>query len=169
MEKNGESYTLNFTDAARIEAGTPYLVKPTAATTELTLQDVAVTNTETTGATVDGVSLIGTYSPMTIANGEFFISDNAFYLADVSVPMKGYRAYIKLDENPGNRVNRLLIAIDGTVTGIGEVLDAKADGDKPVDVYTVGGLQVKAGVRKADALRGLPKGVYVVDGEKYVK
>ena len=48
-------------------------------------------------------------------------------------------------------------------------LDAKADGDKPVDVYTVGGLQVKAGVRKADALRGLPKGVYVVDGEKYVK
>ena len=118
---------------------------------------------------VDGVSLIGTYSPMTIANGEFFISDNAFYLADVSVPMKGYRAYIKLDENPGNRVNRLLIAIDGIVTGVGEVLDAKADGDKPVDVYTVGGLQVKAGVRKADALRGLPKGVYVVDGEKYVK
>lgn len=169
VEKNGESYTLNFTDAASIEAGTPYLVKPTAATTELTLQDVAVTNTETTSAMVDGVSLIGTYSPMTIANGEFFISDNAFYLADVSVPMKGYRAYIKLDENPGNRVNRLLIAIDGTVTGVGEVLDAKADGDKPVDVYTVGGLQVKAGVRKADALRGLPKGVYVVDGEKYVK
>ena len=169
VEKNGESYTLNFTDAASIEAGTPYLVKPTAATTELTLQDVAVTNTETTSAMVDGVSLIGTYSPMTIANGEFFISDNAFYLADVSVPMKGYRAYIKLDENPDNRVNRLLIAIDGTVTGTGEVLDAKADGDKPVDVYTVGGLRVKAGVRKADALRGLPKGVYVVDGEKYVK
>ena len=169
VEKNGESYTLNFTDAASIEAGTPYLVKPTAATTELTLQDVAVTNTETTSAMVDGVSLIGTYSPMTIANGEFFISDNAFYLADVPVPMKGYRSYIKLDENPGNRVNRLLIAIDGIVTGVGEVLDAKADGDKPVDVYTVGGLQVKAGVRKADALRGLPKGVYVVDGEKYVK
>ncbi len=169
VEKNGESYTLNFTDAASIKAGTPYLVKPAAATTELTLQDVAVTNTETTSAMVDGVSLIGTYSPMTIANGEFFISDNAFYLADVSVSMKGYRAYIKLDENPGNRVNRLLIAIDGTVTGVGEVLDAKADGDKPVDVYTVGGLRVKAGVRKADALRGLPKGVYVVDGEKYVK
>ena len=40
--------------------------------------------------------------------------------------------------------------------------------DKLVDVVSLGGMTVKAGVKKAEALDGLQKGVYIVDGKKYV-
>ena len=170
VDKEEGSFTLNFTDAARIEAGVPYLVRPLGEVAEMTWQGVAVSNVEVPEVQVDGVRFVGTYSPATIGSGEFFIHDNAFYLADAPVNVKGYRAYIVLEDQPVNQVNLMRIAIDGHVTAVGTVAGAgAAEGDKRVDVYTVDGLQVKAGVRQSDALDGLQKGVYVVGGKKYAK
>ena len=167
VEKNGNSWTLDFTDAGRIEAGVPYLVKPLASATEMTLHDAAVTSTESTKTTIDGVNFIGTYSPTTIRSGEFFISDDMFYLADTDVSVKGYRAYITLDSNPANQVNRLRISIDGVPTAITAV--QATDGNAPVDVYSLAGICLKHGVKASQALDGLPRGTYIVDGQKILK
>lgn len=96
-----------------------------------------------------------------------------FYLADQAdkVSLKGFRAYINVDsESPVAGVNRLLIDIDGSVTSVGEVLDNTAeDGGKMVDVFTQSGVKVKAGVKKAEALSGLERGIYIVGGKKVIK
>ena len=93
-----------------------------------------------------------------------------FYLADQAdkVSLKGFRAYINVDsESPVAGVNRLLIDIDGSVTSVGEVLDNTAeDGGKMVDVTWSG---VKASVKKAEALSGLERGIYIVGGKKVIK
>ena len=54
---------------------------------------------------------------------------------------------------------------NGGVTGIEDVEAAGAD--KLVNVVTLDGVTVKAGVKKSEALDGLQKGIYIVDGEKY--
>ena len=96
-----------------------------------------------------------------------------FYLADQAdkVSLKGFRAYINVDsESPVAGVNRLLIDIDGAVTSVGEVLDNTAeDGGKMVDVFTLSGVKVKAGVKKTEALSGLERGIYIVGGKKVIK
>ena len=166
IERTSKSFYL--TDAGRIEAGVPYLVKPLASATEMTLHDAAVTSTESTKTTIDGVNFIGTYSPTTIRSGEFFIADDMFYLADTDVSVKGYRAYITLDSNPANQVNRLRISIDGVPTGVEAILGDAAGAEKTVDVYTLNGMKMKSHVRKSQALDGLPKGIYIVGGQKTV-
>ena len=39
---------------------------------------------------------------------------------------------------------------------------------RPVRVYTIGGTLVRTADSADDALRGLAKGIYIVDGKKYV-
>ena len=60
----------------------------------------------------------------------------------------------------------LPFVIDDTPTGIGS--PAVAADDRLVTVYSVSGTVVRAGVRRGDALRHLPKGVYVIEGQKVV-
>ena len=56
---------------------------------------------------------------------------------------------------------------DDTPTAIESIEGVNAD--SIVDVYTIGGAQIMKNVKAADALRNLPKGVYVVGGKKVVK
>lgn len=62
----------------------------------------------------------------------------------------------------------MLIDIDGEVTDVGEVL-AEKKGNGQVDVFSLAGTRIKKGVRMQDALDGLPKGIYIVNGEKMMK
>ena len=55
----------------------------------------------------------------------------------------------------------------------GNILDEEQDqiyNDlmKEVDVYDLSGRMVRRQVRKSEALRGLHKGIYIMDGKKYV-
>ena len=56
---------------------------------------------------------------------------------------------------------------DDTPTAIENIEGVNAE--SIVDVYTIGGAQIMKNVKAADALRNLPKGVYVVGGKKVVK
>ena len=58
----------------------------------------------------------------------------------------------------------------GTDDFTSSVLSAKAgDPDKLVDVYTILGVQAKSQVKKSQALDGLQRGIYIVDGKKVIK
>ena len=41
-------------------------------------------------------------------------------------------------------------------------------GDEIVDVYSTDGILLRQGVKRSNAFKGLPKGVYVIGGEKYI-
>lgn len=170
VTEEGDDATLTFSNAASVEAGKAYIVKAKAeAVNPMTFEGVAVKGGDVPEAeTVNGVKLQGNYVSGYVPLKAYFISDNMFYLADVenSAVLKGFRAYVTVEGNAGMAgVNRMLIDF-GDATGIENVQTAEAD--KLVDVVTLDGMTVKAGVKKSEALDGLQKGIYIVGGKKYV-
>lgn len=173
MQASGEGITLDFDKVDAMESGVPYLVKPEEVVTEIKADGVMVSAKQPEAFPMNLVSMTGNYGITHVPQGAYFIKDDMFYLADQvdKVSLKGFRAYINVDsESPVAGVNRLLIDIDGVVTSVGEVLDNTAeDGGKMVDVFTLSGVKVKAGVKKAEALCGLERGIYIVGGKKVIK
>ena len=172
----GESVTLNFSEdnVNAVEAGVPYLVKVNASYDgTINVENVLVSAAEPTTVSVEGgVSMTGNYAAGFVPQYAYFISNNAFYYADEAnyVSLKGFRAYINVNgTSEAAGANRLMINLDGEVTGIEDVLgEEAAEADKLVNVVSLDGMTVKAGVKKAEALDGLQKGIYIVDGKKYV-
>ncbi|MCD8318035.1 MAG: hypothetical protein LUC45_03895 [Paraprevotella sp.] len=170
-EKAG-TLTLTFDAVETVEAGVPYLVKVdeayngTICVDKVTVKSGDPMVLECTA----GVSMKGIYSATSVPLGAFFIHDDMFYVADkADVSLKGYRAYVTLEKRI-DTVNRLFININGHVTSVEGVSEGlTSDGDKRVDVYTLSGVRVKGGVKKANALDGLRKGFYIVDGTKEIK
>ena len=165
VEAKEEGITLNFTDASGIEAGVPYLVKVNTTTTALTFRDMLIKASQPSPLTVDDVNMHGVYSPVTINNNEFFINDNAFYRASQDVSVKGYRAYITLNGQDTQEINKLLISIDGNPTSVETIADAQSI----VNVCNLSGITLKSKVKLTNALDGLPEGIYIVNGQKVIK
>ena len=178
----GTSVTLQTTVVSDgVKAGMPYIVKVNGEedVTEISVDGVSVTAAEPASHEIaysdaGYVEWRGNYSAGTVPMGAYFISDDMFYVADTEVALNGFRAYIMLVDEAGapvqSNVNRMLIDIDGEVTGIENVLgDGASDAGKLVNVYTIGGVLVKSQVKKGEALDGLQKGAYIVDGKTYLK
>lgn len=166
--ENGGSVVLNFSDpVSAIEAGVPYIVKVSEPVSQITVNGAAVKVAAPAPLEVGSVNMQGNYGRMSITGDQYFISDNKFYrAADKNVTVKGFRAYITMDQVAAG-VNQMLINIDGNVTAIEDVLDE--DVDTTVNVYTIDGVCVKSGVKSSEALDGLRKGIYIVNGKKVVK
>lgn len=167
--ENGGSVVLNFSDpVTEIEAGVPYIVKVSDAVSQITVNGVAVKVAEPAPLEVGSVNMLGNYGKINITGyDKYFISDNKFYrAADKNIIVKGFRAYITMDQAAAG-VNQMLINIDGNVTAIEDVLGE--DVDATVNVYTIDGVCVKSGVKSSEALDGLRKGIYIVNGKKVVK
>lgn len=166
--ENGGSVVLNFSDpVTEIEAGVPYIVKVSDAVSQITVNGAAVKVAKPAPLEVGSVNMQGNYGKMSITGDQYFISNNKFYrAADKNVTVKGFRAYITMDQAAAG-VNQMLINIDGNVTAIEDVLGE--DVDATVNVYTIDGVCVKSGVKSSEALDGLRKGIYIVNGKKVVK
>lgn len=159
--------TLNFVTADGMEAGQPYLVTVCATRTETLFKGVYLEADAPVPVTVGTVTATGSYTPQTLADNEYFISENTFYYAtsDAPVTMRGFRFCLTLGAGQG-QVKQLSLAIDGVPTGL---TAAQADGaDEPVSVYSLSGVLLRARVPRGEALRGLPKGLYLVNGEKKI-
>jgi len=83
-----------------------------------------------------------------------------FYLAKNSPSISANEAYLQLPTSVAASRPIVTLLFDDT-TGIRET----DSDDQPFDIYTVGGLLVKRG---ATTLKGLPAGIYVVNGRKVV-
>lgn len=159
--------TLHFTKKESVEAGMPYIVKVDADISGITLQDAYIASFDPVPLVVDGVTMVGVYENGSISNGEYFINNNAFYVADTPVRVKGYRAFITLQDAQGAGVNRLLIDWEDNTTGISAAV--REEPGALVDVYTLSGVAVRKRMRRVEALDGLPRGIYLVGGRKVVK
>ena len=162
----GTTTTLNFETAEAMEANVPYLIKPATAGSSYTISGatiVAATNDLTAG---DGdIKFVGNYTngkQLTAGNYYIDASANKFCLAKGTETMKAFRAIFVASEVASAKT--LNFSVDGgTATGV-EAIDAAAAA-QTFDVYSVNGMLVK---KNASDLSGLAKGVYIVNGKKYV-
>ena len=173
VKKNGESVVLNFSEpVTEIEAGVPYIVKvgeQVDQVDQITVNGVVVKAAEPQPLTVDNVVVMqGNYASMTITGDKYFISNNKFYrAAGKTITVNGFRAYITFSDAQAAGINTMFINIDGEVTAIDEAVEDVSD--ELVNVYTMNGVCVKAGVKASEALNGLQRGAYIVNGKKVIK
>ncbi|MBO4807106.1 MAG: hypothetical protein J5554_13855 [Paludibacteraceae bacterium] len=97
----------------------------------------------------------------------YIFSQNKFCLAKGVAEVYGFRAYVELEKPTASP--SLGIMFDDQLTGVATI---DADGNLSVgnvDVYDMNGRLVRKNVESATCLQGLKPGVYVVNGEKFVK
>lgn len=154
---------LTLTAAESFAANTPYIVKRTGATNEFTFTGIAYS---TAATYVDGL-LTGTLAAMTAPMGSLVLQNQptglGFYAVETEdITVKANRCYVT---EAAAGVNVLALILPGNETGI----DAINAEDAIVNVYTIGGVKVKEGVKASEALNGLQKGLYIVGGKKVMK
>lgn len=158
-EDNGESLTLEQADA--IEANTPYIVSGAAGSYDFSGRGLATKNAYEAGW------LYGTYETVYAPASSYVLQNQdgkvGFYLVENAeeIAVKPNRAYMVSAASEVN-VRALLLPTDD-VTGIENV---EAAGDAEVDVYSINGVLVRKAVKAGEALKGLQKGLYIVNGVK---
>ena len=174
--KNGDNYTMTFSDAASIEAGKPYMVKVASTVSSIELNDlngiavnttVAPSASVTVDGTTDEVTFHGVYTSGFAPMGSFIISNNKFYLVDTDsdsdgiseVALKAFRGYITV-ETGSNPIKALNFDFDDDATGINMVNGEGFMVNGPV--YNLSGQMVNG----KSANGKLPKGIYIVNGKK---
>ena len=149
--------TMKFKDAAAIEAGKPYLVKPDQTVENPVFANVTLSAAAPQTVTNGNYSFVGLYSPTELATNKtelFLRSDgNLYYPAAGNARLAGMRAYFKV---PGGQQVRLM-ADDADVTGIIGVGQHRTTTDGNA-LYDLQGRRVTQ----------LKKGVYVRDGKKII-
>lgn len=156
---------LHFDYVETMEAGKPYLVEPTRSSTTIEVKNVTikVLSPEYDVAEDNGgniYSFQGTFEPyaFTATDGtELFLGkDNTLYMPQSKgQKMKGFRAYFttpKANES-------LKVVVNGQTTTISSLMSGKTLTGK---VYNLNGQYV------GTSLEGLAKGVYVMNGQKFV-
>lgn len=117
----------------------------------------------------------GTFTQENLPVGSYVITTSGT-LANVpqtGLTIKPYRAYIRFNEStPGAKAIKLASMgfagfddMEGETTSIEDLLFNDGIMTRPADVFNVNGQKVRS---KAENLYGLPKGVYIVNGKKYV-
>lgn len=169
--------SLTFEYVEKMEANTPYIIKPTAVNNAAyanvasptvlydlgmrTLEDLPVGKDRPTYETESGVSFIGAYSVENLpANeGYYYISGNKFYYIDVPVPTTRYRGFFHSDVH--NSAKLSLAFGDGT-TNIEDVYFLPVGAG---DIYDLTGKKVRS---SGESLDGLKPGVYITNNKKFV-
>ena len=169
--------SLTFEYVEKMDANTPYIIKPTAVNNAAyanvasptvlydlgmrTLEDLPVGKDRPTYETESGVSFIGAYyvENLPANEGYYYISGNKFYYIDVPVPTTRYRGFFHSDVH--NSAKLSLAFGDGT-TNIEDVYFLPVGAG---DIYDLTGKKVRS---SGESLDGLKPGVYITNNKKFV-
>ena len=156
---------MNFVSSKVIEAGTPYLIKPTKIVLlpEFNYKGTIEVKDKPTTVSISGYSFVANYSPyrMLTDGTEFFIGTNGnFYKPSANgASLKGMRAYFKMPFGSMAKLN-----IDGVVTDIEFIM---IDGET-MHNPALHGIYSLQGQYLGESTRNLPKGIYIINGRKTV-
>ncbi len=118
-EGDANNTTVNFNKTTTaIEANVPVLVKASKEATEIKVDDVTV---KTGAAKVEGTNFdfVGNYGgKITLAEGIWFVGNDALYKSAGNTNMKGFRAFLQAKEEVGGEVK---LFIGGIETAISEI------------------------------------------------
>ena len=146
--------------AESIEAHTPYIVKGKEGDTyDFSEYGTALKDQYATGL------MTGTFTQQKAVANTYVLQNQegkvGFYkvMAGSEPTIKPYRAYINADVAEANIVALLL-------PGIGTGIDGIVAEDALVNVYDLNGILVRENVKLGQALEGLSKVIYIVNGTK---
>lgn len=181
--QEGNDVVAYFMDCTKdgIQAGIPYLVySPTTQTmrarstnaTSLDTDLITVRMSDQRGNTVrfssswESVEEVGRYG--------IPAKQDVTPLESVLVRTTGDKTFLPTRcgfvlEGQSASANNLVIKHVKSLSEATGIQTVNSNGDAIVDVYDVKGTVVKRGASKNNALEGLPRGIYVVGGEKVVK
>ena len=158
---------LTFAKATDIEAGTPYLIKPTKAAEKYIFNNVDVTTTEPAKVGNGDIKFCGVYNLTNVNDlaetGSHVsgIVDNMVKRAQTGTSIKGFRAYFSVPNNISESTEAALrVAIDGETTGIDAIEGFETN--TPTRVYNLSGQYV------GTSTANLKPGVYVSGGKKVI-
>ena len=159
-----------------VEAGNPCILynvtdAGTAHKIHADLEDVEIKNNVNARSIGNNQCFyFGTFSlqsgPSTDAKTYYGFVRNQFVRANISYTLLPFRAAVRLESAPHASLGLLF---DEDLTGVATI---DAEGNLTtgnVDVYDMTGRLVRKNVESATCLQGLKPGVYVVNGEKFVK
>ena len=156
---------MNFEKVATITAGQPYIVQATKASTKISLDNVEMkfepgSNVEQNSDELS-MSFNGIVSPYIFKKNdgtELFLDKNGNLRYPSTLPsqMKGMRAYFEVLGGTGNEAK---VNIGGGLSSIDKLMNGEAMTGK---VYNLNGQCV------GNTLDGLAKGLYIMNGKKYV-
>lgn len=162
----GATTTLNFEEVEEMQANVPYLIKPAKAGSSYTFNGVAIKAADNLEAGEGEIKFVGNYeNGKQLTKGNYFIdaNKNMFFSANGSETMKAFRAiFVSTAAEPAKAMFYSIRGNNGETTGIEDV---KTLNGKTFDVYGIDGMLVR---KNATNLNGLAKGVYVVNGKKYI-
>lgn len=156
---------MNFEKVATITAGQPYIVQATKASAEISLDKVEMRLEYGDKVKQESgelsMSFNGIVSPYTFKKNdgtELFLDKNGNlrYPSTVGSQMKGMRAYFEVLDGTGNEAK---VNIGGGLSSVDKLMNGEAMTGK---VYNLNGQYV------GNTLDGLAKGLYIMNGKKYV-
>lgn len=164
-----EGTVMNFTPVTKMTANHPYIVQATESfdtkniagvtlkTYENKENSVEFENTNHTflGSFVGSPSIV-VFSKENIATNLFLGKDGNLYHPTADSKMKGMRAYFDVYDYTGSEAK---VNIGGSLSSIGKLMNGEAITGK---VYNLNGQYV------GNTLDGLAKGLYIINGKKYI-
>ena len=172
-KEDGTNYTIELAeyDGSEIPAGVPFIVLTNEEVTSLSLvtsaESIDEYETTATASSNESGTMTGTIGNTTLTEPAKVIISNgvASIIGGGNVPrsISGNSGYINNVATTETGTDRLTLSASIT-SGIGaaKVVDANAK----VDVYTISGVKVRGNAAASSATSGLPKGLYIVGGEK---
>lgn len=158
-----EDNKLRFEEATSIEAGVPYLLTVAQAHEMGNVGKVDILVEEPKAVTVDGVTFKGTFNVKVLDEKNLFLGKDGNLKVPASAEgdnnkLKGMRAFFVLPEATQTAYS---LSFGGETTGIQAIEGEKAE--KAQGVYTISGVKV------ADNTANLAKGLYIVNGKKFIQ
>lgn len=155
--------TVNFADATSIEAGVPYLIKPTVAGTTYTFngKEVSADAPKTEGNA--DVTFQGIYSPTDITkNGTVkaagVTEDGKVLFVNPDSKTKAFRCFFTISDNASITPAMLKVSIKGVETAINSIVMGNSNATDNA-IYNLQGQRVNG--------NSLTKGIYIKNGKKF--
>ena len=171
FETNGKDCILTLGRPVNgISAGKTYAVKMKNNTGSAVLNDVFIPAGVAPESAVlenNGVKAVikGYFAPEELENECYTLYEEQDAFTVPSDHMaKAFQASLKL-EGAADTYERILLSVDGIITSIDNAYHAGSE----IDVYNVNGIMIKKGVQYENALKDLPKGIYIINGKKVMK
>ena len=121
IEEGGFVLTLTFTTDGSMYQGSPYLIKPAKKVVNPVFKDVTIKATTAGSRHYNETYCIGTLISSEVpagANNLFLGSENKLYFSDAATPIKGMRAYFRIDETVPAPSRARIVAHEEVVTEV---------------------------------------------------
>lgn len=155
--------TVNFADATSIEAGMPYLIKPTVAGTTYTFNGKEVSADAPKAEGNADVTFQGIYSPTDITNNGTVkaagvTQDGKVLFVNAGSKTKAFRCFFTISDNASITPAMLKVSIKGVETAINSIVMGNSNATDNA-VYNLQGQRVNG--------NSLTKGIYIKNGKKF--